>query len=156
MENNFELEVTPSTLLNLNKQYISEVVEKARLALNDGFSDPLMLFITAKKGQELFTQLEKTVRPFAEQDIRLSSGETYKKFGCDITERVTGASYDFSVCNDSVWNDLKIQINTLTEGLKAREKFLKTLSKPMADPETGEVINPPIHKGRLGLSVSIK
>lgn len=156
MENNFEIDVSPSKLLDLNKDYISQYVEQARVNLSEGYSDALKLFITAKKGQELFTQLEKTIRPYAEQETRLSKGEVYKKFGCEITERVTGASYDFTACNDEIWNDLTAQINILNDATKEREKFLKALTKPVADTETGNIINPPIRKGKLGLAVSIK
>lgn len=155
MENNFEIEVSPSKLLDLNKDYIKQTVDQARIHLSDGHVDALKMFITAKKGQELFTQLEKTVRPYAEQETRLSKGEIYKKFGCEITERVTGASYDFTNCDDEEWNNLTAQISELTDQRKEREKFLKTITKPIFD-ENGIQINPPIKKGKIGLAVSIK
>lgn len=153
--NKFELEVSTSTLLDLNKSYISNVLEQTKQNLNDGNVDALRLFITAKKGQELFSQLEKTVRPYAEQETRISKGEVYKKFGCDITERMTGVSYDFTSCDDQIWNELNSQIESLTEKKKEREKFLKTITKPIFD-ENGIEIKPPIQKGRLGLNVLIK
>lgn len=155
MEKEFEIEVSPSTLLNLNKDYISSLVDQARLNLSEGHTDALKLFITAKKGQELFTQLEKTVRPYAEQETRLGKGEVYKTFGCEISERMTGVSYDFTNCDDAEWNDLTAKIDELTEKRKIREKFLKTITKTIFD-ENGVEIKPPIHKGRLGLAVSIK
>lgn len=43
--------------------------------------------------------------------------------------------YDFT--NDSTYNDLKQQ-------LKDREAFLKGITKEMVDPETGELIQPPV------------
>lgn len=155
MENKFELDVSTSTLLDLNRSYINNVLQQTKCNLQEGHVDALRLFITAKKGQELFTQLEKTVRPYAEQETRLSKGEVYKKYGCEITERMTGVSYDFSNCDDQEWNELTEQINSLTEKRKEREKFLKTITKPIFD-ENGVQINPPIQKGRLGLNVSIK
>ncbi len=155
MQNEFQLEVSTDSLLNLNKAYIGSLVEQARANLSEGHIDPLKLLVTAKKGQELFTQLEKTVRPYAEGEARLGKGEVYKKFGCDITERMTGVSYDFTNCDDSEWNSLTDQINTLTEQRKDREKFLKTITKPIFD-EDGVQINPPIHKGKLGLAIQIK
>lgn len=155
MPNEFQLEVSTDVLLNLNKDYIGSLVEQARLNLSDGQIDALKLLVTAKKGQELFSQLEKTVRPYAEAETRLGKGEVYKKFGCDITERMTGVSYDFTNCDDSEWNSLTEQINSLTEQRKDREKFLKALTKPLFD-EDGVQINPPIHKGKLGLAVTIK
>lgn len=155
MQKEFEIEVTPSTLLDLNKDYIAKYIEQARVNLSEGWTDPLKLFITAKKGQELFTQLEKVIRPYAEQETRLGRGEVYKKYGCEITERVTGASYDFTACDDEEWSDLDAQIKELDAKKKEREKFLKTITKPIFD-ENGIEIKPPIKKGKLGLAVSIK
>lgn len=155
MNQEFEIEVSPSKLLDLNKDYISQTVEQARVNLSEGFTDALKLFITAKKGQELFTQLEKVIRPYAEQETRLGKGEVYKKYGCEITERMTGVSYDFSVCDDEEWNELSNQIAELDKKKKEREKFLKTITKPIFD-ENGVEIKPPIQKGKMGLAVSIK
>lgn len=155
MKQEFEIEVSPSKLLDLNKDYISQTVEQARVNLSEGFTDALKLFITAKKGQELFTQLEKVIRPYAEQETRLGKGEVYKKYGCEITERMTGVSYDFSVCDDEEWNELSNQISELDKKKKEREKFLKTITKPIFD-ENGVEIKPPIQKGKMGLAVSIK
>lgn len=155
MNQEFEIEVSPSKLLDLNKDYISQTVEQARVNLSEGFTDALKLFITAKKGQELFTQLEKVIRPYAEQETRLGKGEVYKKYGCEITERMTGVSYDFSVCDDEEWNELYNQIAELDKKKKEREKFLKTITKPIFD-ENGVEIKPPIQKGKMGLAVSIK
>lgn len=155
MNQEFEIEVSPSKLLDLNKDYISQTVEQARVNLSEGFTDALKLFITAKKGQELFTQLEKVIRPYAEQETRLGKGEVYKKYGCEITERMTGVSYDFSVCDDEEWNELSNQIAELDKKKKEREKFLKTITKPIFD-ENGVEIKPPIQKGKMGLAISIK
>jgi len=152
----FAIEVSTPKLLNLNKRYIGDIVEQARINLSEGHTDALKLFITAKKGKELFDQLEKTVRPYAEQEDRLSKGEVYKKYDCEITEKMTGVSYDFTNCGDEYWDSLTAQIKELEDARKEREKFLKTLTKPVADVETGAVINPPIHKGKLGLAVTIK
>lgn len=155
MNQEFEIEVSPSKLLDLNKDYISQTVEQARVNLSEGFTDALKLFITAKKGQELFTQLEKVIRPYAEQETRLGKGEVYKKYGCEISERMTGVSYDFSVCDDEEWNELSNQIAELDKKKKDREKFLKTITKPIFD-ENGVEIKPPIQKGKMGLAISIK
>lgn len=155
MENSFEIAVGTTTLLDLNKSYISNLADQARQNLSEGFTDPLRLLVTAKKGVELFTQLEKVVRPYAEQEARLGKGEIYKKFGCDITERMTGVSYDFTSCDDDEWNVLNAQLKEIDAKKKEREKFLKTITKPIFD-EEGIEIKPPIQKGKLGLVISIK
>jgi hypothetical protein len=155
MENTFELELSTNKILDANKDYLGQVVREATRQVVDGYSDPIKLLVLSKKGQELFSQLEKSVRPYAEQEARLGKGEVYKKFGCEITEKMTGVSYDFTACDDDEWNNLKSKIDDLTSQLKDREKFLKTITKPIFD-GNGIEIKPPIHKGRLGLAVTIK
>lgn len=155
MQKEFEIEVSPSTLLDLNKGYIAQYTEQARSNLSEGWTDPLKLFITAKKGQELFSQLEKVIRPYAEQETRLGKGEVYKKYGCEVIEKETGVSYDFTACDDEEWSDLDAQIKALDAKKKDREKFLKTITKPIFD-ENGVQIKPPVKKGKIGLAVTIK
>ncbi|MFD2599872.1 hypothetical protein ACFSQ3_13020 [Sphingobacterium corticis] len=158
MENNLEIfnvDVSGVTLLDLNKKYIANLAEQARVALMDGQIDEMKLFVTAKKGKELFEQLEKTVRPFAESSARIGSNQIYSAFGCDITESMNGVRYDFTNCDDSEWNEMNAEMTILKKRMSDREKFLKTLTKPMADPESGEIINPPIKSGKLGLNVRI-
>lgn len=62
--------------------------------------------------------------------------------GCKLTvsQRRT---FDFSGCNHTAYSILKNEIKARTEIVKELETMLKALKSPMADPETGEVINPP-------------
>jgi len=123
--------------------------------VNDGEADPLQTFLMAKKGAELFKNLVDASKPIAETHTRLSKNETYTTFGCEVREQAVGVKYDFSNCDDSQWNDLQLQIDVLIEQRKEREKFLKTLTKPVFD-EEGVQINPPIKTGALSLVVTIK
>jgi len=61
-------------------------------------------------------------------------------------EHVSRANYDFTVCGDSEWDKLQDELSLLKGKIKERERFLKSLKKSMADPETGEVISPPAVK----------
>lgn len=154
MENKFELEVSTSTLLNLNKEWIGKMVKQATTSVLDGWSDPIQMLVTAKKIQEIGKQLETEIRPIAESKQNVGkSGVTV--YGCEITESMNGVKYDFSACNDSEWNTLNAEMTTIKNKMTEREKFLKTLTKPIADAETGEVINPPIKTGKLGLNIKL-
>lgn len=155
-ETNFEIEVSTSTLLTLNKDYISSLTNQVQNLLMNGELDEMKLFVTAKKGLELFTQLEKIVRPFAEDKARLSKGEVYTLHGVELTETMNGVRYDFTNCNDSEWNEAFLREQEAKADRINREKFLKTLTKAIADPDTGEIINPPIKSGKLGLNAKIK
>jgi len=153
-------ELGVSSLLNLNKSYMASIVHNATNAVVDGQYDAINALVIAKKGQELFGQLEKAVRPIAEDHVKLGKGEVYRKFNVDITQAETGVSYDFTVCGDTIWEELKAKVDTYSRLLKERENTLKTITKPvtMINDETGEVmeIKPPIRGGKLGLKLSIK
>ena len=62
--------------------------------------------------------------------------------GCKLTvsQRRT---FDFSECNHEGWRMAEEELNNWKETKKEAETFLKALKSPVADPETGEVINPP-------------
>ncbi len=63
-------------------------------------------------------------------------------FGFDF-KTVEKKTYDFAACGDNEWDNLDLQIKRLTDRRKERENFLKTLKKPIADAESGDIINPP-------------
>jgi len=153
-------ELGVSSLLSLNKGYMSRIVQNATGAVIDGQYDAINALVIAKKGQELFGQLEKAVRPIAEEHFKLGKGEVYKKFDTEITQKENGVSYDFTYCNDPQWDRLNAEFEAAKEAKVSREKTLKTFTKPIdqLDPETGEVskVNPPLRSGKLGLNLSIK
>lgn len=156
MGNNVKVEIKDSTLLNITKADISLIAEEARVKLSEGLVDPLQVLVKAKKGIEMMSALEKIARPFAESKSRLSKGEVYSKYGAEISESMNGVKYDFTVCGDSEWDSINSEMLILDKKKKEREKFLKTLTKPIADSDTGEIINPPIKTGKLGLNIKIK
>jgi hypothetical protein len=147
-------------LLNLTKQYMNDTVRMATRSVTEGSYDPIKALVYAKKGQELFTLLEKAIRPIAEDKQRLSKGEVYTIHNADVAQRESGVKYDFTACNDAEYDSLKSTHETVSTALKAREDFLKKVSKDMelVDTNTGEsyTVHPPIRSGKLGLTISIK
>lgn len=144
-------------LLNWSKSEITEKAQSIVFAVAEGIADPLQEYIKVRKGKELLDQAEKNLKPYLD-GLTLNKGEQY--YGCDIVEKETGVSYDYSACNDPEWNSLNAAIEMAKEELKEREKFLKGISKPLPsfNEETGETftINPPIKSGKLGKAITIK
>lgn len=147
-------------LLDLNKQYMTDTVRMATLSVTEGHYDAIKALVYAKKGLELFTLLEKSVRPIAEHEARLAKGEVYSLHNVDVSSRESGVKYDFSVCGDLEYDDLKARHEALTAELKAREEFLKKVTKDMevVDTNSGETytIHQPIRTGKMGLTLSLK
>ena len=72
-----------------------------------------------------------------------------------------GVKYDYSVCNDQVYNDLLYMLNDIKEQIKIREKFLSKIPSEGATivyEQTGEVrtIYPPIKQGSQGITITFK
>ena len=143
--------------IKLNKSDIRSKTDEISNLVSDGYLDPLDALIMAKKIQEYGKSLESKVRPVAESK---SYNSSYSKYSVEISERVNGASYDFSNCGDRVYDELILQLKDLKSKISERESFLKTITTSLGifDPETGETytINPPIKAGKIGLSLTIK
>ena len=72
-------------------------------------------------------------------------GNSYlSKFGTKLSAIEAGHKYDYTVCNDPIWNSLTAQIDELKSLIKKREDFLKVISTPtvmsITDPQTGEIL----------------
>lgn len=154
------MELSTDKLINLNKEYMGNIVTKMTKRVLDGYLDEIETLVLAKKGVELFTQLEKQIRPIAEDKVKLGKGEIYTKYGVAIQQAETGVSYDFTYCEDPQWERLNQAFEAAKSAKSDREKTLKTFTKPVEvlDPETGEVteVKPPLRGGKLGLKLSIK
>lgn len=72
-------------------------------------------------------------------------GNSYlSKFGTKISKTEAGYKYDYSVCNDPIWDSMNKELEFLKAEIKKREEFLKSLPTVMIvnilDPKTGELL----------------
>mgnify|MGYP007068293312 CR=1 FL=1 len=70
--------------------------------------------------------------------------EGMKLNGCTLTIG-SRRNFDFSQCKFEKYDTLKASIKEATTRQKEYEIMLKSLSMPVADPDTGEMINPPAY-----------
>lgn len=152
--------VTFEHLLDAKKANINIAVTTIAQNIKDGNYDSLKGLVLALKGKELFSELEKQLRPIAEYDYLNKIGKNYQLHDTSIDEAATKTEYDFSVCQDPVYNELEKQAAEVKEKIDERKKFLKTITKKMTivDEETGEVstLYPPNKLQKMGLKVTIK
>lgn len=138
----------------------------------DVFSDQLIESV--KQGEvnplEVLIQLrafEKVTKRVLEEikDELLTASAKYPEtrielYGSVIEKAELGTKYDYSVCNDPVFERLEVDANTSTERMKSRQEFLKALKEPLTfvDEESGEVVRilPPTKKSTTGLKVTIR
>lgn len=119
------------TEFNLTKTQIEQFAQKALEQIDTGLYNPLSIHLCLKAMEDLIKKIKEGI---SEQVMTEAEkyGKSFEYQGARIqlTDRRT---YDYS--NDDTW----VQIN---RSLKQREELLKYLTAPLADTETGEIINP--------------
>ncbi|WP_289872904.1 hypothetical protein [uncultured Duncaniella sp.] len=95
-----------------------------------GLSDSLSLFL---KNEEVKEAVDKAKEKWGSAPAEFH--------GAKLTITESGVKYDFSVCNDSKWNDLYEQKKEIEALLKEREAFLRGIRQceTVVDEETGEI-----------------
>ena len=86
-------------------------------------------------------------------------GKTFEHFNARFEVKEMGVKYDYSVCNDPVYNKLKAQLTVLEDEIKAREKYLKAI--PTQGVQTlleDEVLTlyPPAKSSTTSITVNLK
>jgi len=114
--------------------------------ITSGARNPLQLEIMLKNLEETVNAIRKhpEVKEAIQAEAEKFTEKTFKVYGCSVT-KANRTSYDFTQCQDSTWERLNSQKQSISEQLKDRENFLKAIKPGMsvADPDTGEVIYPP-------------
>lgn len=144
----------------LTKSEQGTVAENFVSAVLDGEIDVMEAFARAKAMSETLNAILKDKR-FVDavvSECDKFGKETPDWRGVKFAVSEVGVKYDFSVCNDSTWNQLTETIDELTAERKQREEFLKTLRADMniADANTGEILDPPARTSTTSVRVTFK
>lgn len=146
------INLMPSTQMEIDKMF--SILKNEILSGNE---NPLKLEVQLKAMEELI----KKLRSDAEiKDQMIDEGMKYPEksfelYGAKFTKTTVGVKYDFTGCNYADYENCKIEFEKAKAELKSKEDFLKALKKPVADPDSGEIINPPIKTGKESLSVKL-
>ena len=131
-------------LLPENREQINNFVSKVVTAVNEGNVNPLELDVQIKRIEEVCKAIRKqTKEQVIDEANKYDKSFTYAGATITVTERAT---YDFS--NDP-------ECVKLENDLKARKEMLKGLKMQLVDPDTGEVLNPPLVKKSDVLTIKI-
>lgn len=142
----------------VNKETIKETSLALLNDIDEGHMHPLQVAAQFKFIEDVITNVKEELRQrvVAEQDKYGKEKMTYHGATFDIKE--AGVKYDYSHCDDMIWNDLKQQLDALNEKMKEREAFLKTLKERFTyiDESTGEIVTlyPPQKKSTTTYQVS--
>lgn len=127
------------------KSNIGRYAEDMVQDILDGNYDPIKAVVNIKSIYESFGKFLKDKRI---TDLVVREIEKYGKEctvnGVTLRLGNTGVKYDYTICGDPIYNDLKHQIDDLTGRIKEREKFLAGIPYggiELTNPETGEIVH---------------
>ena len=126
----------------VNKETIKETSLALLNDIDEGHMHPLQVAAQFKFVEDVISNVKEELRQrvIAEKDKYGKDDMTYHGATFDIKE--AGVKYDYSHCDDTIWNDLKQQLDALNDKMKEREAFLKSLKERFTyiDESTGEII----------------
>jgi hypothetical protein len=104
--------------------------------IKSGIHNPLNIDIQLKNLEETIKAIREQVKEDILAELAKYPDKTFEYNGVTFTKK-----------NASVWSSLK-------ETIKAREALLKNVTTPIADAETGEMIEPAIKKSTETYSIT--
>lgn len=129
-------------------------------SVKNGEVNPIELLVVLKAFEKVSDRVLKEIKDNAITEAQKHPGTSFEWNGNKIEKSELGTTYNYSVCNDPVFNQ-RLQIaDEATKQLKERQDFLKSLKEPLTlvDEGSGEVVKiiPPLKKSTTGLKVSIR
>ena len=85
-------------------------------------------------------------------------GKTFQHSGAEFQICESVVKYDYSVCQDTEWNELTADIEALTKKRKARETQLQArlnMTASIVDADTGQVLLPPAKTSQTIVKVKL-
>nr|DAN34886.1 MAG TPA: hypothetical protein [Caudoviricetes sp.] len=145
----------------VTKQSQQELANSLIIPVLDGEVNPIE---HVAKMRGLYDALKKVLDDDRIKDSVITETEKYGKSaswnGCEITLKEIGSSYDYSVCNDPVYNAYLVRLKELQADMKDREAFLKSVpdNTTIVDDSTGEIVtlHPAVKMARQGYTIKFK
>jgi hypothetical protein len=155
------METAISTLSQLpeTKQQIETFAYSLEQGLNNGQIIASDLLRFQKAMEKVFEKIKPTLIENALNEISQYEKNSVIK-GSEFSIVEAGVKYDYSNCNDPVYNEHFQNLENAKERLKERETFLKCIKEPMhfINEDTGEAITlcPPKKTSTTTLKVTFK
>lgn len=145
------------TILPETKQQIQNYVEKAKSEILAGNESPLKVWKLLKSFSEVIKQIQQDedIKKYILDEAEKEGKKQFELHGCKFTIQ-NRLSYDFSECNDSELDQLQKEAELLSLKIKARQAFLIGLEDSFNNPDTGEILLPPVKKTTTTVAVTLK
>jgi len=130
--------------------------------IEDGDVNPLDAIVKMHAMGKLVEGVTKNimVKDVVKAELEKYGTKTVKYEGVTFQLKAVSTRYEYSVCNDPVWQRLKNNADIAAAALKEREEFLKAIPLEgftQVDPLTGEVVQTvrPEKRSEEGYSITI-
>ena len=154
---------SPSSLLNLlasTSVQVDVFSDGVITSVKNGEVNPLHVLIQLKAMELASERIKKEIRENSLTEAEKYPGTDFEFLGNKIIKGDVKTDYDYTVCGDTVWEQLKTDLDTAKTKLDERQAFLKALKSTIKvlDELTGELveIRPPLKKTVSGLKISIR
>lgn len=129
-------------------------------SVQNGEVNPIEILVQLKAFEKVSERVMKEIKPNVLREAGKYPGSSFEFNGNKIEKAELGTKYNYDTCNDPVYKQLMEEGKALSEKIKAREAFLKSLpgQTTIVDDGSGEVItlSPPLKTSAYGVKVSIK
>lgn len=147
-------------LLAYTQTSIDNFSDEIIRSVKEGESDPLAIYVILKAFEKSSDRILKETKENALTAADKYPGTAFEFMGNQFQKANTKVDYDYSVCNDAVYNRRLKLFEEAKKQVEERKEFLKAVKEPMTlvDEDSGEVstIHPPKVSRTAGLKLTIK
>lgn len=141
------------------KERVNNIVQNTLDQLQIGTLSALDIKLRLKFFENIVKEFGKTsLDKFAREEAE-KYGAKFDLKGAKIELAETGSKYDYSKCNDTVYNDLITEQTILDGKVKDRETFLKAIKDKLTivNEDSGEIteIYPPVKSSTSSIKVTL-
>ena len=142
----------------------TEIEEQSKIIIDQimegGDVNPLRVASTIKSLELAAKTIKEGISEYMLTEANKYETKSFDFDGHKFQVKETGVKYDYSLCNDPIYKQLKKDEVELAGKIKAREAFLKSISdqQTIVDEDTGEVVTilPPSKSGTTSVTITLK
>ena len=115
---------------------------------------PLELLVKSEAVIQLLDGIRADLKEVVIEELSKYPQGKVEVLGSELAKMESGVKYIYD--QDYTWCKLNDEIESRKFALKEREKMLRSITTPMVDPETGEVIHPVTKISTTTFKISLK
>ena len=115
---------------------------------------PLETLVRMDAISQLFDEVRADLRDLVVSELEKYPQGKAEGLGSEVSKIESGVKYIYE--QDYAWDKLNKEVESLKYALKEREKMLRSITSPVVDPETGEMVHPAPRISTTTFKISLK